>query len=249
LPARAWRREVEADWSLAVVPVAPAVAFWSLPVVVVVPVLWSAVPGVVLLGDDCVDASFVSVPAGAWAAALDWALLLISLVVAVELAVPLDGAVALADASVEPVLVDGVAAALLVDGFALLALMSVPVLPEAALVPLGVWVLVVGLALPAAEGFVLAADWVIAELSAELVPEAVGDDVLAAPVLPVVVLQWSEIMLTELTWKLLLAPVPAFVALVLPALLLALTPLADWPVSWTWCPTWFWSWSVLPVSW
>ena len=61
-----------------------------------------------------------------------------SFVAAAELAVPLDGAVALAEVSVEPVLVDGAAAALLVDGFELLALMSVPVLPEAALVPLGV---------------------------------------------------------------------------------------------------------------
>jgi hypothetical protein len=72
-----------------------------------------------------------------------------------------------------------------------------------------------------------------------LVPEAVGDEVLAAPVLPVVLLQWSEIIVTELTWNVLPAPVPAFVAFVLPALLLALTPLEDWPVSCTWCPTWF----------
>lgn len=87
----------------------------------------------VLPGADCAAALEVSVLLGACALALDW-LLLMSLEVlpGCELAWLLsagDAALAEAEVSVELLLVEGVAAVLLVDGLLLLALISELVVP------------------------------------------------------------------------------------------------------------------------
>jgi hypothetical protein len=245
--AFAWRPE-------AVVVAAPAwslagAAFWSLVLAL----------EVLLLGGAWAAALEVSVLLGACALALDWALLLMSLEVVAgwEVVWPLAaGAAALAEeeVSVELVLVEVEGAALLVDGLVLLALISGLALPAAGAVVL----LAVGLEpaavaelsgveVPVVFGEVLEADWFI-DMSLEVLAEA-GAIVPEFPVLPVVLLQWSAIIVTELTWKVL--PELLALAVLVPALLelLAVLPLAGWPESCTWWPTWFWSWSVLPVSW
>ena len=110
-----------------------------------------------------------------------------------------------AEVSVELLLVDGVVA--LADGLVVLLLLIselvLPVdgvvVPAAALVSAAVLVPAAGLVL-LGEGVLL--DWFIAELSVEGVEllAAEGGLLLDAPVL-LPAPQWSEIMVTELTWK------------------------------------------------
>ena len=87
---------------------------------------------------------------------------------------PAEGEPTLADVevSVEPLLLDGAAAALLVDGLVLLALMSEGLLPAAALVPLGDCVL----ALLADEGLVLPAAAVLSAVELPLLGVALEAD-------------------------------------------------------------------------
>jgi hypothetical protein len=90
-------------------------------------------------------------------------------------------------------------------------------------------------------GAVVVADWLVLDISLELLEgvfEADEGGVLV-PEAPVELeLQWSEIIVTELTWKVLLSPVLGLLLEVVPVVLL-LPAAAEliWPLIWTSCPT------------